>query len=428
LKNIVIFKISYVDIGTEFMHRLSAFIWFYVLEKMNSNSAWRDVKVIFSDASVPVRNLSGITIKHHSTKIIVIKQGEGEHKIMSFIRNERSQPDYDPNQKHILHGLDADLIMLALATHESHFSILREQVIFGRRDNAASSTSDAQKLLDAGGAAISALRPQDEWVFSKRLQVARIYVLREYLANEFKVLETSLPFPFDFERVVDDFVFICFFVGNDFLPHLPSMDIRDGALDFLVECYKEMLPSLGDYLTAPGGNVNLRQVDVILSRVGEIEDEIFRRRKGAEEAEEARRGGGGNQICRQFRSTGSCVRGAACKFSHDAPLSATDTPALVGGKSIVPNTSRATGTSALTDVSGFKPSFELVSSIHAARVKNEKDGKVTEEANTSAAMQLKEKILRKRKSQDISDTNLGESVGIAFYVYVSYFILSLKSG
>jgi 5'-3' exoribonuclease 2 len=75
----------------------------------------------------------------------------------------------------------------------------------------------------------------------------------------------------------------------DFLPHLPSLDIRDGALDYLFNVYRRILPGLGGYLTDHGGKVHLDRVDVILAEVGSIEDYVFEMKHANEQRDKARR-------------------------------------------------------------------------------------------------------------------------------------------
>jgi 5'-3' exoribonuclease 2 len=87
------------------MHRLAKALRGYILERSNNDFLWKGLTIIFSDAFVP---------------------GEGEHKILDFIRTQRSQKDYKPDTSHCIYGADADLIMLGLSTHETHFFILRE--------------------------------------------------------------------------------------------------------------------------------------------------------------------------------------------------------------------------------------------------------------------------------------------------------------
>ena len=54
---------------------------------------------------------------------------------MKFMRDQRQRHGYDPKTKHVLFGQDADLILLALLTHEPHFRIFREEMpLHGNRE------------------------------------------------------------------------------------------------------------------------------------------------------------------------------------------------------------------------------------------------------------------------------------------------------
>ena len=98
-------------------------------------------------------------------------------------------------------------------------------------------------------------------------------MLREYLQVE--LFTPRMSFPFELERAIDDWVFLCFFAGNDFLPHLPSLDVRDNGIDTLVQCWKRSLPILKDYVTCDG-KLNLKSVEVLMSNLAYKESEIFK--------------------------------------------------------------------------------------------------------------------------------------------------------
>ncbi len=76
-------------------------------------------------------------------------------------------------------------------------------------------------------------------VHNANFELLHISVLREYLGLEFETKEFDSHSKFELEPTIDDFVFMTFFVGNDFLPHLPALDIGDEAFDLLFYAYKK---------------------------------------------------------------------------------------------------------------------------------------------------------------------------------------------
>lgn len=69
--------------------------------------------------------------------------------------------------------------------------------------------------------------------------------------------------------------------------HTPHAHIREGALDDLMDLYKEMLPGLGGYI-ANEGQLVLSRVVKILAKVGEREDQIFKDRSRKESNQKRR--------------------------------------------------------------------------------------------------------------------------------------------
>lgn len=126
------------------------------------------------------------------------EEGEGEHKIFNYIRNNS---DKLKNENIILYGLDADLIMLSLihVKYVKNIYLYRETPEFIKNFNINMNVND-EYLIDI---------------------------------NQLKtVIEENCN--------INDYIFLCFMLGNDFMPHFPTINIRKNGLQLLLSIYSKL--------------------------------------------------------------------------------------------------------------------------------------------------------------------------------------------
>jgi 5'-3' exonuclease len=161
--------------------------------------------------------------KFHTTCIIVSTSddpGEGEHKIYSYIRDNA---EYHNTTSTVIYGLDADLIMLTL----NHLHVAKEMFLFRE-------TPHFIKSID------KSLDPNENYVLD-------IPMLAEALGTQLN--NNTKPSEERKMRIIRDYIFICFMLGNDFMPHFPALNIRTTGIDLLLNAYNHVLGTKCKYLT-----------------------------------------------------------------------------------------------------------------------------------------------------------------------------------
>ena len=210
-----VFDSNCITPGTRFMDYLSKYIDWYLKNCINTDINWQNIEVIFSNEKVP---------------------GEGEHKIMNYIRKYGIK-----SETYCMFGLDSDLIMLALSTHFPNFYILREDLY---------DKNNLYFLINIGK------------VYDTLCQML------EWKNDKIQYIK---------ENAINDFIFLCFIVGNDFLPHIPSFEIIENGIELIIEVYKEIASSYGHITEKNNDKVEFitKSLKAYLEMIGRYEKENF---------------------------------------------------------------------------------------------------------------------------------------------------------
>jgi 5'-3' exonuclease len=140
-----------------------------------------------------------------------LDRGEGEHKIMEHMRT------YANGQENVaVYGLDSDLIMLSIY-HKRFFNNI---YVF----------REAPEFLKS--------RIPIEFTHPKEPYFIDIFSFMKSIAHEMNggyvaSIDNTM-------QTVYDYVFLCFLLGNDFLPHFPSVNLRTTGIQTLLDVYYQL--------------------------------------------------------------------------------------------------------------------------------------------------------------------------------------------
>ena len=78
------------------------------------------------------------------------------------------------------------------------------------------------------------------------------------------------------QRVIDDYIFLSFLLGNDFITHTPSVDLHNGGFDLLMDLYGRFYLELKSNLVSlEKKKINHDFLKSIIRDLGLMEDSIL---------------------------------------------------------------------------------------------------------------------------------------------------------
>jgi len=242
------------------------------------NSSWSNTCI--TPGTRFMEDLHQYLLKHYSkkSKIQYIYSsyhtaGEGEHKILQYIKANNTN-------NCVIYGLDADLIFLSLASRKNNIYLLREESHFGCFRGKASKTS--VEITSPKAKLSFNNKKVEKELFDPVLDVAQnlIYVSMDEAKKAYNtIIHEMLDSDEHYETLHHDLIFICFLLGNDFLPHFPSIDIHSEGLDEIINSYVECLFAYKQTLITINENkikINNDMFIDLLEKLGNKEDHYFK--------------------------------------------------------------------------------------------------------------------------------------------------------